>query len=588
MRNFKQTFFLVFILTNLISTTISFSQSFYVDGGSGNDSNTGNSLASAWKTIQHAMNISSDGSTVYIKGGTYIEQLIMNVSGTSGNQIVFRNYQNDSVKVDGNNANVTLLSITDKSFVTIQGLIFQNTLGNGCIGITINGASENISIKKNLIQNIRWTASASTIPTSNDNCNPFVVYGDNASTSISNLVVDSNEIRNNINGFSENLTLDGNVSGFIISHNKVHNNTNIGILCAGHYQTSSNPATDQARNGTVSDNETYNNVSLYATSGGLYVDGGRKIIVERNKSYGNGYGIEIGCEQPGTVDSVTVRDNIFFNNQTAGLAIGGYNYPTTGQVLNCIVSNNVLFNNDYSQSGTGEFYLSKVSNCLFENNITFTSSQNIVLSSDYASLQNNTYNYNDYYSNDGASGQNLIQFNFNMTNYTGFSAYQIGTSQDANSMFADPTFVNSNIANPATINFSLQSGSGCVDKGDPIHVIINNELDFFGNTRIINSRIDIGAVEYGNITSIQNEKGNNLFISIYPNPTKNILYLKYSEPVESFNVEIFDMRGNKIKPNQMNDSGVGKIDLSSLENGLYLINIFLNNQYQSFKIVKIN
>src|ERR1700739_2243772 len=76
-------------------------QSFYVDGTNGNDANSGTSLASAWKTIQQSFNNATPGSIVYIKAGTYKTQLTVNVSGLPGKPIEFRNYQNDSVYIDG-------------------------------------------------------------------------------------------------------------------------------------------------------------------------------------------------------------------------------------------------------------------------------------------------------------------------------------------------------------------------------------------------------------------------------------------------------------------------------------------------------
>jgi hypothetical protein len=42
-------------------------------------------------------------------------------------------------------------------------------------------------------------------------------------------VIDSNEIDFCTLGFSEALTLDGNIVGFVISNNVIHDNNNIGI-----------------------------------------------------------------------------------------------------------------------------------------------------------------------------------------------------------------------------------------------------------------------------------------------------------------------------------------------------------------------
>ena len=41
-------------------------------------------------------------------------------------------------------------------------------------------------------------------------------------------------------------------------------------------------------------------------SGGLYADGPRDVLFEHNISYRNGYGIEVGCENAGTVTASNI------------------------------------------------------------------------------------------------------------------------------------------------------------------------------------------------------------------------------------------------------------------------------------------
>src|SRR5471030_1652079 len=78
-----------------------FSQTtYYVDAAGGNNLNAGTTLVTAWKTIQKACSAATPNSIVLIKGGTYHENITLNVSGTAGNPIVFKNYMNDSVFID--------------------------------------------------------------------------------------------------------------------------------------------------------------------------------------------------------------------------------------------------------------------------------------------------------------------------------------------------------------------------------------------------------------------------------------------------------------------------------------------------------
>lgn len=561
-----------------------FAQNLYVDGTNGNNSNAGTSTTTAWKTIQHAMENATAGSVVYIRSGVYNETLTLNVSGTIGNPISFTNYIGEQVYIDGNNTAVTLLYISGKSNIVISGLIFQNTLGNNSAGIIIEGTASNITFKKNKITNIRWTASAATIPNSNKNCNPFVVYGNNASQAITNIIIDSNEVYNNITGFSECMTLDGNVDGFSITHNLVHDNTNIGILCAGNYKVSSNPSTDHARNGVVQNNTTYNCTSSYATSGGIYVDGGQNIIVERNKSYSNGYGIEIGCEEKGTTSFITVRDNILFDNEIAGIAIGGYDYPTTGQVLNCMIENNSLYKNDKNISGSGEIIISKAGNCTFKNNILYTNIQNVAISSAYNGLQSNTFNYNAYYVPTGNSAD--LIFAFNTVEYDGLSNFKSSTSQEASGIFTDPLFVNTTISNPLTVDFSLQSGSLCINTGDPAHTIVSSETDYYGRTRIYTSVVDIGAVEFGSVVAGTELSVSGYFVIAFPNPVSDILTITYDDNIVVSDLILYNNLVEEIFHGSYPDRNT-VLSLQTLPKGIYFLKITSDRGDCVQKIIKL-
>ena len=55
----------------------------YYVSPSGSNYNNG-SKENPWKTIQHAANLIHAGDTVYIKGGTYREDIVFRTSGESG------------------------------------------------------------------------------------------------------------------------------------------------------------------------------------------------------------------------------------------------------------------------------------------------------------------------------------------------------------------------------------------------------------------------------------------------------------------------------------------------------------------------
>ena len=471
---------------------------YYVDGTTGNDQNDGLSLARAWKTIQQSFNAAQPGSTVVIRGGTYYEELVVNVSGKPDHPITFTNYAQEKVMIDGSKIRGnTILSITDRGFLVFKNLVIQNITRNNARGILVlaspNGAAGALPFRNIRFQNINWTNNAQAIPGANDNAQPFIALGrgltqDNA---ISNLVIDSCEFSHNITGFSESLSVDGNVDGFFITHNKVHDNTNIGIAAEGHYGTSATASLDQAREGVISEHICYNNVSLYATSGGIYVDGGRDIRVDRNASFQNGYGIEVGNEKDGTTSNISVTNNLIYRNKVSGLAIGGYDPKTTGQVVDCIFRNNSFYQNNTNLDGSGELYITKASRCVIGNNVFYSNNQNLLFSLvDILPQSGISLDYNDWFTVGADAGKTWI--NWRSRQFNSFKNYRAGTQQEAHSIFADPLF--SNVGTPIP-DLHLQTMSPCLQQGNPSWIILPAERDYDGKPRVVNGKADMGAYQ---------------------------------------------------------------------------------------------
>lgn len=566
----------------LLVYSLGFSQTnYYVDKASGNNANNG-SITAPWKTIQKAASSATPNSIVNIKAGTYFENIVINVSGTSGNYITFKNYLNDNVIIDGTGtAGTTLLTITNKNYLKFENLTIQNKTVNDAQGLLVQttgtSSSTDLTFKNITIKNINWTPIKSTPATSNDNAQGFIVYGRNGG--ITNLTIDGCKVFDNILGYSEALAVNGNVDGFTVKNCVVHDNTNIGIDILGHEGTASNASLDEARNGVVVNNTCYNNVSEYATSAGIYVDGAKNITVEKNKSYQNGWGIEVGAELNGIVQQITVKNNLIYKNKQAGLSIGGYDVGTTGQVINCIIRNNTFLQNNTLNDGTGEIAMTKASNCIFENNIFYTSSENVLMSIDNINPQtNNTFNYNCWYTPN--NNQNDITVNWRNSNYSSFSAYKAATNQDANSIYANPSLMSISNAIP---DIHLNLGSPCINKGKPTTIISSGELDFYGYSRISNTIIDIGASEYG--STLNTKEVNNLnFGTISPNPSNGIFNFDLDAGKKSHLVIIYNTNGQELKKYNFL-TGRFSIDLSELTEGTYLVKIDSGNLKVAKKII---
>ena len=98
-------------------------ESFYV-APNGVDSNPG-TLSQPWATIAKANQTLAAGDTVFIRAGTYHEQINPVNSGSPGNRIVFTAYQGEPVVIDGTPDNLEIVTIYT-SYVDVDGFTIRN------------------------------------------------------------------------------------------------------------------------------------------------------------------------------------------------------------------------------------------------------------------------------------------------------------------------------------------------------------------------------------------------------------------------------------------------------------------------------
>ncbi|MEC7799392.1 MAG: Ig-like domain-containing protein [Candidatus Neomarinimicrobiota bacterium] len=102
MNNRSSIYHFIKILFILASTMQLSAENYYVSVSYGNDNNDGKSLSTPFKTIAKAASVMSAGDNCYIREGSYHETIVMNNNdGASGSPIVFTNYNNERVIMDG-------------------------------------------------------------------------------------------------------------------------------------------------------------------------------------------------------------------------------------------------------------------------------------------------------------------------------------------------------------------------------------------------------------------------------------------------------------------------------------------------------
>jgi copper-binding protein NosD/uncharacterized protein DUF1565 len=477
--------------------------SFYV-AKTGNDSNPG-TQAAPWRTMQHAADTVRAGSTVNVRGGIYEERVTLKASGNgTDGYITFRSYPGETAILDAEHlvpeGRGGILTIHNQSYVRIEGFEIRNyhTAERRLtpLGISVIGAGSHIELLKNNVHHIEQTFDGRDAPGHGANGFGIAVYGTDAKTPISELVIDGNEVHHLKTGSSESLVVNGNVTNFRITHNVVHDNNNIGIDVIGFERTAPDPAVDQARDGVVSGNLVYNITSrgnpAYGNdenSDGIYVDGGTRILIEQNVMHDVDFGIELASEHKDRATSyIVARNNLIYHCHTAGVSIGGY-APERGHTEHSTVVGNTLYDNDTSRTGSGEFQMQwNLTDNIFANNIVYAGPRCLLTLNRSQAKESRPpvmIDHNLYYC---ALGSKASLWGASSAPITGFDNYVRSTGNDQHSRFLDPHFVD------APRDFHLRSDSPAITAGTMAGMPVG-EVDLGGSPRVKAGIIDIGCYQ---------------------------------------------------------------------------------------------
>lgn len=468
----------------------------------GLDSNPGTKSAPL-RTIAKGLQLAKGGDTVFVRQGIYSEKVLMTKSGSSGKEITLKAYLGEKPVIDGTGMTVVgseaLVTIRNASFFTLEGFEICN-LKSASSGVDVNGivvdqGSGGVKVLKNRVHHIENNAR----PEDGRSGHGILVLG-NTEVAMKNIIIEGNEIYDCNTGYSENLTVNGYVDGFILRKNKVYNGENIGIVAAGGYAANPNPAYNYVRNGLITENEVY---GIDGTTGpipaysehngaiGIYIDGAKSIIVERNSIHDSGRGIGIVSETDNfpTSDCI-VRNNLIYNNSLAGISLGGYLNYTGGGTYNCYVVNNTLYNNSkvngYFGEVEGEIRLTE--NCfdnVIRNNLIYAGADRVYIHKYTETGYGNILGHNLYYSISGG------KWVWNGQAYLNFISWKSALAGDDGSIDnIDPSFFN-----VAERKFHIQVPSVAKNSGAIISANIQGVVDKDGNPRIVNNNIDIGAYE---------------------------------------------------------------------------------------------
>jgi len=433
----------------------------------GSDANPGTSAAPL-RTIQVAVRRLGAGGIVELRGGVYNQRVHL----IGVHDVTIRPFGHEIPVLDGSSltphAGLTaMIEIADSAGVTVSGLEvtgFRTTRLNVTpAGIYVHGHGKGIRIVGNHVHDLG--NDNQTLGSFDIDAHGIAVYGDDPHASISQLSIDGNEVDHLHLGASESVVVNGNVDGWSIARNRIHDNDNIGIDAIGFESTLTGPdrytTRNRARNGVIADNVvariqsrgnpaywegTEDGVAQWCNcADGIYIDGGTHIIVSGNRVTGNDIGIEVAAENArGSADHVLVTRNRVTSSLYTGIATGGYCNGSsdcggvrTGSSHDNTFANNWLRGNNQLDDGSPEIQIQYyTSNDTFTGNtVIATNDAHVVYGTVPGGVEHGNVSNDNHFQATGVTGE-VAEFGWSGTIYPSFDAYRQATGQDAASSFS--------------------------------------------------------------------------------------------------------------------------------------------------------
>ena len=298
-----------------------------------------------FQQIQDAVDASRGGTEIVVGGGEYGPfEIPARCSGTEADRTVVK-------AAEG--ARPVIRTPSGSAGKDSVGISMENVAYIRVSGLEISGGTHGIYYESNA--DADGTAlSGVTIQACRvhdvHGVHGIAVYAANDKIPVTDVVIEGCEIYDCRCGGSESLAVNGNIDGFEIRGNWVHDNDNIGIDMIGFEGTAIHDAAyagnrydaDFVRNGicrgntvcgiTAYGNRAYLENGEYSLcAGGIYVDGGQNIDIYGNTVSDCDIGIEVATEHSllenplFRVAGVNVHDNTITGcTGFAGLAFGGY------------------------------------------------------------------------------------------------------------------------------------------------------------------------------------------------------------------------------------------------------------------------
>ena len=309
------------------------------------------------------------GYILYLKEGEYNvgEGITINLKGSPNSYIIISSAPGEKAiitsecnKKELKYDEISLFLIEKSSYVIIENLIFKNSKAKELQGIVFYGGGQNhIIIRNNEFISLQTTKNGKK----GYEASGILLMGEDSG--IDNVIIFKNKLLNNVLGYSEAISIEGNCQHIYVLNNTLKNNSNIGIDFNGNTEACDVENLDQPRFSVAMYNHIEKSIASYNECAGIYVDGAKEIYIYENYVGYSQFGIEIGAEEnkdhQNPITNIVVENNKLVGNIITGIRVGGFKKNLLS------VTNTKFIKNIISKSKTS-IIISKVDNISFEEN----------------------------------------------------------------------------------------------------------------------------------------------------------------------------------------------------------------------------
>ncbi|MFC3525140.1 hypothetical protein CHL76_02560 [Marinococcus halophilus] len=273
---------------------------FVAPSGSDNQSGT---IDAPYKSVQKAVDTASAGDTIYLRKGTYRENVKMNHQGEEHLPIIIRPFKDEDVQLK-TESKEPFFSLKDTEYITIKKFTFYQEKEASVI--VSSGETRSLQILDNRFRSSQGAKEKSG--------SAVRISSPNADSIHEDIVISGNTVERW--KYSPAFSLVGNVNSFTISHNHFEkaSGTSLDLQAVSGEVNGRVPSRGNVKNNTI-------NSSGRSSEPGIAVQGAHNIVFSHNTIHGGSVGTLVRNTSFADTEDLSFKNNVWRDQTSAGTAL---------------------------------------------------------------------------------------------------------------------------------------------------------------------------------------------------------------------------------------------------------------------------